>query len=367
MQPPSTPARICNIDLLRGLVAVSVLIWHYQHFYYPTAEGLPVDWEPSQQPWFAWLEWAYSYGGLWRVQWFWLLSGFTFFHIYGQRRDIAVRVFLGQRFARLYPLHFATLCLVAALQVASQQWLGHFQIYPANDAYHFTLHVFFASAWGLQTGFSFNYPVWSLSVELLVLGLFLVYLRNVRVTLASSLAWLVAAWVCSRLAPIDLFLCMVMFTLGGVVQQWNQGFVQRWGPGLNLAAAALASCIAVAALASDQLPVSAVLQRMLLPALTWLAAALEQSRISVGRWGTGLGNLSYASYLIHIPVQLVALLVLDGVVGSRAAVDSGWFLLGFIAVVMGLAWPIYHGFERPLQLLLRRKLEPRPASADQAD
>ena len=54
-------------------------------------------------------------------------------------------------------------------------------------------------------------------------------------------------------------------------------------------------------------------------------------------------------------------MVLGRVLGSRAAVDSPWFLLGFIALVLGLARLTCHGFEQPMQRLLRRGLEPRPS------
>lgn len=46
-----------------------------------------------------------------------------------------------------------------------------------NDLYYFVLQLFVASDWGLQAGDSFNGPIWSISVELLVYVIFFVVLR----------------------------------------------------------------------------------------------------------------------------------------------------------------------------------------------
>ena len=119
------------------------------------------------------------YGLLWplylfgngAVQVFWVISGFVFAKVYaGQRtpgRDFALR-----RFARLYPLHFVTLLIVALLQLAATALVGSNLIYQYNDPYHFALQLAFASNWGLESGFSFNGPIWSVSVEVLVYFLF---------------------------------------------------------------------------------------------------------------------------------------------------------------------------------------------------
>ena len=39
------------------------------------------------------------------------------------------------------------------------------------------LNVFFVSAWGFEKGFSFNSPVWSVSVEVLLYAMFFVFCR----------------------------------------------------------------------------------------------------------------------------------------------------------------------------------------------
>ena len=159
--------RYCWLDFLRGVAALSILVWHYQHFYYVEA-GITLRLNRSDQPFFDILSVFYLYG-LFAVQFFWGLSGFVLAHTYFKASKAAgPKSFLISRFARLYPLHFITLLCIAALQVLSFYKFGHYQIYTVNDLYHFILNLFFISFWGLQSDFSFNAPIWSVSAEIFV-------------------------------------------------------------------------------------------------------------------------------------------------------------------------------------------------------
>ncbi|MBL8581747.1 MAG: acyltransferase, partial [Rhizobiaceae bacterium] len=129
------------VDLLRGLAALAVLLWHYQHFWFPPA-GQPATLPPLVQLPLSGTLWPFYLYGHYAVQLFWVISGFVFAAVYAGRRPSAAS-FFGARFARLYPLHFVTLLLVAVLQFWSISALGYFQIYLYNDLYHFVLNVFF--------------------------------------------------------------------------------------------------------------------------------------------------------------------------------------------------------------------------------
>ena len=358
---PGQPLVLCNIDLLRGLATIAILVWHYQHFYYPMAGQQLDGWRPEQQPVFETLKWLYLHGEG-AVKFFWILSGFIFFHVYGQRRAISAREFLGNRFSRLYPLHFLTLYWVAALQILSLHRFGHFQIYSQNDPYHFLLNLGFASHWGFQSGFSFNGPVWSISVEVLAYAVFFVYLKCVGVKLVSSFAWLLCSLIVYAIAPGSLSECIALFFLGGCIHQTGEFVRKRWGAVGNTACATGATlAVAAALLHADHLSAVGV-QWALLPALIWLAGALDGVSVSSGRIGVAFGHLTYAAYLIHIPVQITIILVLDGLIGSRGVIDSTFFLFAFVATVLALAGLTYRFIERPAQRFLRRWLAcPRTA------
>lgn len=147
--------RFWLLDNLRGIASFSVVLWHYQHFYYVGPGVLPADFHPRDQPLFSLLRPIYLYGAN-AVELFYVLSGFVFFFVYyeaiSQARTTASAFFVA-RFSRLYPLYAVTLLFVAFGQWWAVSLTGRFFVYPYNDAYHFILSVFFASHWGLERGF----------------------------------------------------------------------------------------------------------------------------------------------------------------------------------------------------------------------
>lgn len=209
---------LSNIDFLRGIAAISVLIWHYQHFFYPQA-GHPLT-DRSIQPFYDNLKYLYEYGGH-AVQFFWIISGFVFFHTYKNRENLTFNNFFWNRFSRLYPLHLLTLLLVASLQFLSNKFLGYQQIYPYNDFYHFLLNLFMASHWGFQHGWSFNAPTWSISVEIVIYGFFFIFAKIFRINIISTTLWLILS-----LVTLQVFFhqnhfaqCITLFILGGLIHE----------------------------------------------------------------------------------------------------------------------------------------------------
>lgn len=170
---PSTTPRshreFLGVEVLRFQAALCVLIWHYQHFYYVGKK--PTGFVRTEQPLYGLLRVIYERGAI-GVQLFWCLSGFIFFWNYREPiRNLAVggaRFFM-LRFSRLYPLHLATLLLVAALQAGyAAQHDGRTFVYGNNDVPHFLLQLAFAGAWPDASNYSFNGPTWSVSLEVLV-------------------------------------------------------------------------------------------------------------------------------------------------------------------------------------------------------
>jgi len=77
------------IDLLRGLAAIAILVWHFQHFFFPQAETrLPVS-ERHIQPLYNYLMPLYEYGS-YAVQLFWMVSSYSarYTHIAKQLLEI---------------------------------------------------------------------------------------------------------------------------------------------------------------------------------------------------------------------------------------------------------------------------------------
>jgi peptidoglycan/LPS O-acetylase OafA/YrhL len=66
-----------------------------------------------------------------------------------------------------------------------------------------------------------------------------------------------------------------------------------------------------------------------------------------------LGNATYSSYLIHFPIQLAMVTVLDTMGYSRTIFFSPVALIAYLVVVIGASLPVFHLFEAPAQDWLR--------------
>jgi peptidoglycan/LPS O-acetylase OafA/YrhL len=206
------PDKLLGLEALRFIAAFSVLIWHYQHFAY--IAGAPVDLVRDRLPLYGLLQPFYETGryGVWV---FWCVSGFIFFWKYRDaifERSMPGWKFFVFRLSRLYPLHFVTLIIVAILQSIYFRWQGYFFVYQDNDIQHFLLQIFMASKWGLESGDSFNGPIWSISVEVLVYVIFFLMLRFVT---RSALLNLVVILVCLNISG-QVFSCLAFFYAGGL-------------------------------------------------------------------------------------------------------------------------------------------------------
>ena len=171
------PKRFYSLDVLRGLAALSIVFWHWQHFFF--LGGKPPSFAGNQQPLFN-IFFIFYNKGYFAVDLFFSLSGFIFYWLYSSQisnREILGKDFFILRFSRLYPLHLLTLLWVAALHILFANVANTYFVYPYNDAYHFFLNLALASSWGLEKGYSFNGPVWSVSVEVLLYALFFLMCR----------------------------------------------------------------------------------------------------------------------------------------------------------------------------------------------
>jgi len=378
------PQRFYSLDVLRGVAALTVVFWHWQHFFFNGAVPGPVDLE--RLPLYRVLFLAYTRGWF-AVDLFFVLSGFVFYWLYSGQVSaggVSAFRFAVLRFSRLYPLHVLTLLAVAVGQLAYRNAHGSYFVYPNNDAYHFALNLGFASSWGLERGYSFNGPAWSISVEIALYGLFFLLCRVLPVRLV-----LLAAIAAMGFLIIDRYYSPMgrgvgAFFLGGCVYLVYQILrrharvkeisllvavfaVTCWAAtlyvhaaGIELHALSLTNSSMLAPLDPvQQWIVPRVLrfwaQWILFPSTILGLVLLETTFGALGRSIAFLGDISYSSYLLHFPLQLGVLSITNALGIDRGIYYESLTMMCFFVVLLVVSFTSYHYFEVPLQDRLRKK------------
>lgn len=333
---------LSGLEILRLVSALAVVIYHYPDYF--ALDNL------APRPLSDVLWPLYGFGQF-AVPVFWTLSGYVFFWKY--EKPIAARTISGWqfsilRFSRLYPLHLVTLALVAALYPFSDaRWWPYAINWRALIA-----QLFFASNW-FTPQYSFNGPIWSVSIEVLVYAGFFALARRAHLSSTAALPAVIAAsggayWLIAHttvgplgMAALQIASCSTCFFSGALLAKLRN---IANAPYRTLAAAAAAAAAALFLIRPTYaltfaLPIAAV--------FVFSAGALWRTRPM--RLLARAGDLTYASYLLHFPIA--AALRLTGI--AQGAVQSPLFLGLYIAAVLGAAAACFFYFERPLQTVIR--------------
>jgi peptidoglycan/LPS O-acetylase OafA/YrhL len=339
------------VDLLRGFAALSVIVWHYQCLYAGTPGATILFHNRNEQPLYWLLRPFYEYGAG-AVQLFWAISGFVFAAAYINQRQTAKHFFVA-RLARLYPLHLVTLLAVLGIQTFSLHAFGHIQIGGVDDLYHFFLNVFFASEWGFEKGFSYNNPIWSVSVEVVIYFAFFLSIPIVarfRFAVPAALAVLFhqlqtrgvpgAFWQCGYFFFGGVFLFSVVDRLGRLALALGVALIALWSyKGYGVVDATLWYVFP-----------------LLFAGILVCAASID--RFSIARPVTvklaWIGESTYSTYLLHMPLMMVILCVFDATGVNRLAfIGSVIFFVPYIVCLFGIARLSYLYFEVPMGRAIR--------------
>ena len=96
--------RYFSIEFLRFLTSLSVLLYHYRHFYFPLNILSSDDYEiyKNELPFFNYIDWLYTYG-FYGVHVFYTISGFVFAHVYlSLSKNTSFKEFSINRISRYY-------------------------------------------------------------------------------------------------------------------------------------------------------------------------------------------------------------------------------------------------------------------------
>jgi peptidoglycan/LPS O-acetylase OafA/YrhL len=374
-----TAKRLYSLDVLRGVAALAIIFWHWQHFFAVRGAWQTV-WSRAMEPLYPVFKPLYDLGWV-AVDIFFAVSGFVFFWLYLEpvaRREIGAGKFALQRLSRLYPLYFATLILAAAMQLAFHHATGNWFIFDANDWSHFVKSVLLVQQWlppdELQ---SFNGPDWAVSIEVLLYVVFFIAVRfGLRGPIAATVLVIIGAafffhdgqigrgimgffwggvtfyavrWLSSRPHARSMFPILVFTALA----VWAIAIADAYLD-FHQALIAMLPFAAARFLIGYEYPIFLMAFIFIVVPLTLAALAMHEELFG-GQWArfTFLGDISYSTYMIHFPMQLaLALLALH--FGWIPADFMHWYvMLAFYVVLIGLGGLSYAYFERPMQAFIR--------------
>jgi peptidoglycan/LPS O-acetylase OafA/YrhL len=342
-------------NLLRGVSSLAILVTHYQHFFYIGIIRRS-DWDISIQPLSNLLKPAYEYGGF-AVQIFWCISGLILAHTYINQKKTGLAKFGLARFSRLYPLHLLTLLVVCVIQFVSAKRFSTFQIYGKNDLYHFFSNLFFVQSWGkLGSGFSFNAPTWSVSVEILVYFIFFALLPALRRgKIVTPIALLLGMRFVLEKNPmiyqeVFFFQCLMYFLIGVSIY-----FAVSFSKPVTRIAA-LSAFVYVATYLNPFFRVRFAFIAFL---LVCCAAFLDTLRISRHLWRVRIfGELTYSVFLWHAPLQMIILMIMMQFDISHSIAQSPLFLLFFLALTYSVGYASYRWIEQPARKYITNRFMP---------
>ena len=360
-----TPAqRLVYADSLRGGASLMVAVFsHYHHF---SGAFQPGGVAGTDGPfWGNILFRNLHYNAYLAVDFFFILSGLIFTRIYAtsiRDRSVSAWSFFVRRASRLYPIHLLTLCLTAVLVYAFHARMGRFPVYEKNGVWDFVANLLFLQDGVVSMGYSFNGPSWSLSVEVMLYVWFFFMARrgllspwayaSLLIGVALYLSGPIPGWR-AIFPTVEVARGLIGFGLGILIQRHGRS------PAPYVAMAALLG-VALLPWVRTLIPIQVALAwcvfGLLLLALPNWHSLRRLLEIRPLVW---LGDISLSVYLIHFPLQVAMMLVLDAF-GMPIPYASPWFMLSYAMLILLLSGPLHFWFERPAQSFLRRRLEAPP-------
>jgi peptidoglycan/LPS O-acetylase OafA/YrhL len=237
-------------------------------------------------------------------------------------------------------------------------------IYRDNSISAFIEHLLFASNWIKTQTLSFNAPIWSVSAEILVYFGFFAVVRAAGPAPATALAVCALSWVLGHvkfnyIIPVNsaVLKCALVFFAGGFAL-----WLSRQRRGLVSSLSILAMTVVL--LASGLIHVDSGVILVLTVCSVVVFARLGELKTGLGllKRLAFLGNATYSSYLLHFPIQLGMVLIVDALGYSRSIFLMPVMFVTYLSLVIGTSLAVYRLFERPAQRWMRGlALQRKPA------
>jgi len=337
--------KIYFLEILRFFSSLMVVIWHYQHFFLPFNTNAQEKFLNIESSLLIIMGLDIEIGTL-GVYIFFGISGVVFSATYLNTGKILLKDYFVKRFARLYPLHFFTLILVAFIQFLNFYQFNSYEIYFYNDLKHFFLNLFFISHWGFEDGWSFNAPIWTVSLEIQVYILFflLINFLNKSKYMLSFIIIIFFYVLREFFFDTNKLNAFILFFSGTILYRIYQSEK-------NQILLILFVLFGSANLIGNF--------KIILFSLSIISGFLYLDLIlninlKIKRFFEFLGNLTYASYLIHTPIQLFIIYTINNFNLRIIRFENISIFFCFIFIVYFFSYYVFKYFEKPASTWIKK-------------
>lgn len=348
------PADLPSLTRLRFFAALWVVFYHWR------------------EPWSVDVDAVTSFFAMGRfgVDLFFILSGFVLAHVYLAAREegrFDFPRFILARFARIYPLHIATIALLALTVLGA--WFAGVpfspQDFPLADL---PANFLMVHAWGFAPNPGWNGPSWSISAEWFAYLAFPAYLmiaisltRRPIILLGIAIAsFLFFDQLHQSLFGQSLPMATERFGVLRIIPEFLIGIAIyrlgcRFALGRNLALAGFAVSLVVYLVAAHWAWDDRIIALLGAPLIYTLAELDRHARRApVQDPVRYLGEISYAIYMLHVPFFMIAFNLLQDVFGLIGATISTLVLLAMIVAMLAASSATYEWLEKPSRRAIRR-------------
>jgi len=342
-----TPHRFLTLDAMRGVAALSVVLYHIQIH----SGGF-----------------SFAYAGL-AVDFFFMLSGFVLTLAYQKRLAAGwpTADFMKVRLIRLYPLYalglglgvFAACFLTASRPLTAKVWL-----------IRLPLALFLLPALpGMAGGgavFLFNNPSWSLFMELVANMFHAFFLRRgmsaVKILMALSGVVMLGVLIHFKSVFVGMATATVLYGVPRVLFSYCMGIVvfHMWERGTRrsqvpplLLVMVLLFLLMAPKIRHTERPYEVVVILVVFPLLISAGASSEMP-IRYAGTASFLGLTSYGVYILHEPLLLFWVPMMDHLGWHGATISGAWSIPSVLTVFL-IAWLADRFYDGPVRTFLQRR------------
>jgi len=347
--PKPLSTRYVVLDLMRGLAALAVLLFHMNYM-------LGTETHVVTKGYLA-------------VDFFFILSGFVIAANYhaSVRPALSWGEFMSARIARLWPLFIlSTLFGCVAVTMKATRDFGYFD--AQNVMYSLAINSLmlpsFLQTYGVDRLFYFNAASWSIFFEIAVNIVFIAGLRRLSLApllvLSGTFALLLAlaGWgngsVDGGLTSVTFHVGMARvlfgFTVGMALYLIRRKIAVRTSAPI-VAATVIILCLSFFVEGGWMTDCLLVIGAYPLLVLIASGGVLGKRCAAVGGW---LGDISYSVYLLQTPAMLFVSWACKAVIGRKIAEFAPWSGVVFVIALIGVSYLCWRYFELPARNTLRR-------------